>query len=360
MSKAIKRGKAWNIRVYDYTDENGKQHNRSFTAPTKAEVEFMAAEFKKNKTMMTRTPTKMTVREAVSRYIELKALLSPTTTDSYTSVLKYAFENFMDMQVGKLNPTVVQLAVNKEATRIVNSGKMISPKTVKNEWSLIASALKEICGVEFRVTLPKVQKHIKDYPSPSEVLQAIIGTDIELPCLLAMWLSFSMSEVRGIMCSDIKNGYVTINHTLVDTRKGAVLKDNAKVQTRLRKHKIPTYIMRLIENTDTYQKYSQTGENQPLIAYSRSQIYGRWQTVCRHNGLDLSFHGLRHLNASIMNLLKFPSHLAQERGGWATNFVMDNIYTHTFSEEREYYDEVIDNYFNENITKILPSKPRKS
>ena len=360
MSKATKRGNSWNIRIYDYTDSNGKQHNKSFTAATKAEVEYMAAQYKANKKRRSRSPVQMTVGEAVDRYIELKALLSPTTTDSYGSYTKYGFADLMEMPVSKLNTQIVQLAINQESKRKkAQTGETISPKTVKNEWSLIAAALREICDLEFRVTLPKYQKHIKDYPNPPEVLAAIVGTDIELPCLLAIWLSFSMSEVRGITCKDIKNGFVTINQTMVDTRSGTVLKDNAKVETRLRKHKIPPYILSLIENTDTYIKYCETGENGPLIAYTRSQIYGRWQTICRHNNLDLSFHDLRHLNASIMNYLNFPTKLAQERGGWKTDYVMKNVYTHTFSDEREYYDEKINNYFEETLHINLPKEAKK-
>lgn len=359
MNKAKKRGKVWRVQIYDYTDSYGKQHNKSFTASTKAEAEYMAAQYKATKRRRSRSPEAMTVREAVERYIELKALLSPTTIDSYGSCSEYAFQDLMETSVSKLTATSVQLAINQEAKRITSTGKEISPKTVKNEWSLIAAALREICDIEFRVTLPKYQKHIKDYPDPPTVINAIIGTDIELPCLLAIWLSFSMSEVRGIMCADIKDGFVTINQTMVDTRKGAVLKDNAKVETRLRKHRIPPYIMALINNTTTYINFAETGENRPLIAYNRSQIYGRWQTICRHHGLSLSFHDLRHLNASVMNFLNFPTKLAQERGGWKTDYVMKNVYTHTFSKERDYYDGLINDYFEKNITITLPKESEK-
>lgn len=41
-----------------------------------------------------------------------------------------------------------------------------------------------------------------------------------------------------------------------------------------------------------------------------------------------------------------PDKYAQERGGWSSDRVMKNVYTHTFSEEREKVDETIDNYFD--------------
>ena len=50
MAKA-KKLKSGNYRVLvpDYKDENGKWHYKSFTAPTKKEAEYTAAEFTHNR-----------------------------------------------------------------------------------------------------------------------------------------------------------------------------------------------------------------------------------------------------------------------------------------------------------------------
>ncbi len=37
----------YRVQVLDYTDVDGKKHYKSFTAPTKAEAQFLAAEWKK-------------------------------------------------------------------------------------------------------------------------------------------------------------------------------------------------------------------------------------------------------------------------------------------------------------------------
>lgn len=62
----------------------------------------------------------------------------------------------------------------------------------------------------------------------------------------------------------------------------------------------------------------------------------------------ITFHNLRHLNASVMARLRIPDKYAQERGGWKSDKVMKNTYMQTFSKERERVDNIIDNYF-ENI-----------
>ncbi len=46
MPKATKQPSGnWKVRAYDYTDSEGKKHMRSFTASTKKEAEYMAAQF---------------------------------------------------------------------------------------------------------------------------------------------------------------------------------------------------------------------------------------------------------------------------------------------------------------------------
>ena len=63
--------------------------------------------------------------------------------------------------------------------------------------------------------------------------------------------------------------------------------------------------------------------------------------------MDITFHDLRHINASLMAVLKIPDKYAQERGGWKTDHIMKSVYTETFSEERQKVDEIIDGYFEQ-------------
>ena len=63
----------------------------------------------------------------------------------------------------------------------------------------------------------------------------------------------------------------------------------------------------------------------------------------------MTFHQLRHMNASIMAALGIPNLYAQERGGWSTDHTLKTVYQHTFSKEREAVDKTIDKFFNEKI-----------
>ena len=214
-AKKLKSG-SWNVVVYDYTDAEGKRHYQSFTADTKAKAEYMAAEFRANKgTQQRKKSQDITVSEAIEKYIELSEVLSPTTIHNYRRMAAQGFQDIMDIKVSKMDNEAMQAAINREAKRIFKS-KRISAKTVKNEYGLLSSALKTVCGKSFDVKTPTLQRKVKEYPQPQAVLDAIIGSSVELPCLLAMWLSFSLSEIRGLMCSSIKGDYIYIDQVKVN------------------------------------------------------------------------------------------------------------------------------------------------
>ena len=116
-----------------------------------------------------------------------------------------------------------------------------------------------------------------------------------------------------------------------------VVKEIAKNPTRNRKHRIPDYIKTLINQVD----------GDYLVPLSGIKVYKEWMKLQKANGMSpITFHDLRHLNASVMAVLRIPDKYAQERGGWKTDDVMKKVYTQTFSEERVKVDDKMDTYFN--------------
>lgn len=337
----------WRVLVYDYTDAEGKRHYESITSDTKADAEYKAAQYRKQKKQRPQAHG-VTVRAALARYIQLSSVLSPSTLAAYKKIEQYAFQGIMDKKVSGLTDADMQEAINAESLRTNNrTGKPISAKTVKNEWGLLSAAIKSVCGVSFNIRLPKTQRHIKQYPDPQLVFNAIIGTDIELPCLLAMWLSFSMSEIRGLTYGDINGNYITINRVTVQAGEVEVTKDNAKVETRLRTREIPPYIMRLIDLSKPKESTPESLKNALIVPRTRASIYGRWQTICKQNNLgQLSFHDLRHYYASIGMYLGIPNKYLQEGGGWKTDYVMKTNYQHTFAHGMKEADGKMNDYFN--------------
>ena len=201
--------------------------------------------------------------------------------------------------------------------------------------------------------LDSPDKH-KELVPPQTVLDILKGDYIELPALLAIWLSFTLSEIRGLTKSrsiSADGQYLTINEVVVDVGREAVRKELAKNRYRNRTHRIPPYIRMLIDQV----------EGDELVTISGRAIYHRWVKLLKRNGLPhMTFHDLRHESASIMALLRVPDKYALERGGWKSDKVMKKVYTHTFSDERQKVDNIIDGYFEELIQHDLQHDMKKA
>ena len=213
----------------------------------------------------------------------------------------------------------------------------ISAKTLSNEWGLISSSLWRICRLKYDVRLPRRRRSVKEYPEPAAVMDMVRGTAVELPCLLALWLSFSMSEIRGLQFGDIHGDTISIQRVIVDVDGVPTVKDLAKTETRIRRHRLPPYLHDLINAADHSTPW--------IVPMNHRQIYGQFVRMCEKRGLDLTFHDLRHLNASVMLQLNVPEKYAMERGGWKTPHTMKTVYQHTFSSQRVAVDDRIDAYF---------------
>ena len=336
-AKKLKSGN-WRCLVYSHTDQNGKRKYESFTAATKKEAEYMASEFIMNRDRA-KEPTKWTLGEAIDKYIDLKrSVLSPSSIYRYEKIRKSSFQGIMDLPLSRITSTVLQKAVNDEMKRTpYNRTGTVSPKTVQIEYGLISSTLNRFCeGQNYTVSLPKKARRIRTLPTPKEVYKAVYGTDIELPVLLSMWLSFTMSEIRGLTKSkSIDGDYITIREVLVHVGGEDIRKDLAKEITRNRRHKMPKHIKALIDKVD----------GDVIVPVSEKALSYRFRKCMEKNDMDITFHDLRHINASVMAVLKVPDKYAQERGGWKTDHIMKSVYTETFSEERQRVDEIIDDYF---------------
>ena len=349
---------SWRCQVYSHTEEilqpdgtiKKKRIYESFTSDVKgpkgkrlveSEAAAWAAQKDRPKSIMN-----CTIGEAIDKYIESKdGVLSPSTIADYKRKRKNGFKHLMDVPLSSINRNTLQEAVNKEAKRKNKKRpeETIAPKTVKNEYGLISAAINTYCdGVNTNVKLPTVPVRIKDLETPDAIFAIFEGTDIELPVLLAMWLSFSMSEIRGLTKSKSLSrdgNYISITETVVKVENQDVRKSAAKNNTRIRKHRLPSYLKQLINEVP----------GDILVPQSYNALYKRFQQLLEESNMPhMTFHDLRHINASVMAQLNIPDKYAQERGGWKTDTVMKKVYTHTFSSERVIVDNIIDDYF-ENI-----------
>lgn len=304
----------------------------SVTAPTEDEAVYEAIMLKTGKKEAKNTSP--TIGKCIDDYIASKRnILSPTTVDGYERCKKNNLAELCNIHISDITQLDIQKHINKLALTK-------SPKTISNAHGLLIAVL-NVCRPEFQVktTLPKQQKKIKHLPDVRQVFKAIKGSEIELPCLLAMWCSLRMSEVRGVKKSDIKGDCLTVHSTIVTVNGKHIEKNTTKTIESTRELRLPKYILDLISALPQDQEY--------ITILTGQTISKRLSKLLANNGIEgLSFHGLRHMNASIMVTLGIPDKYAMERGGWSTDHVMKSVYQHTFSKEREAVDDKIDDFFN--------------
>ena len=266
---------SWRVLLYVGTDESGKKKRKSITAATRKEAELLAAQYLNNRR---EEPAEMTVGKAIDKYIESKSnILSPTTISGYKGIRKNNLQSLMDIKLTDITRQAVQQAINHDAV-------CLSPKSISNAYGLLSAAL-GVYAPDFncKVTLPKKQKKIKELPKPEEVFNAIKGTEIELPCLLAMWLSLRMSEVRGLRKSDIQNGKIIIQNSVVTADGKRVEKSATKTYDSTRIEDLPQYISDLINKVET----------EYITELSGQAIYKRFVRLLDKNGLPhMTFHVL--------------------------------------------------------------------
>ena len=120
-------------------------------------------------------------------------------------------------------------------------------KSIAEAVNLVIAALK-MYGVqtEFNVTLPARKPVIKNLPTAQQVIRMVHGSNIELPCLLALWLSLRISEVRGLQFRDLNGNLLTVQRSKLRIGSDDVVRDVNKTVSSTRQLVVPEYLMQLI------------------------------------------------------------------------------------------------------------------
>lgn len=321
----------------------------SVTGETVAEANQLKAQVMANKQLMKR-PLNLTLYEAIDKYIQSSdAVLSPATIRGYRTIQRNAFKSIMYCKLSQLSTELLRDAVNTESKRTTGkkNPRQIKAKTVINEYGLITAVINTYApALDCTVKLPQIEHNQHEISTPDVIYQIVKDTPIELPALLAMWLSLTESEILGLTKSKSISSdgcYITIKEVIVkNEHNNAVVKNKGKQPTRDRTLRLPEYLKQLIDKIETDQ----------LVTLSGTALSKRFNRLITKAGIPhMTFHDLRHVNASVMAVLRIPDKYAQERGGWKTDHIMKSTYMQTFSSERAAIDNQIDQYMQDTLFK---------
>ncbi|MBQ9607318.1 MAG: tyrosine-type recombinase/integrase [Lachnospiraceae bacterium] len=325
---------SWRVQVFSHKDAKGKPHYESFTAPTKAEAEMLAAEFKADKSR--RSKHDLTVEEAVNGYISAKeGVLSPSTIREYKKMLK-RFDAIKGIRIRKLSSESIQLWVS-------DLSQQVSPKTVRNTYALLTASLALYNpDMVYRVTLPA--KEVKRPVSPSsEAVRGLYQAASEhlKPCIGLAICGVRRGEIAALKYEDIKDGIAHIHADMVqNSDKEWVYKPIPKTSGGDRYLKIPKAVLDLIG----------TGTGFIITWYNPNSITKEFERLANKQGVSIRLHDLRHYYASIGAILGVPDIYMAEMGGWRHDSnVMKEVYQNKITSMADYYSDKLNEHLDENI-----------
>lgn len=325
---------SWRVQVFSYTDANGKKHRESFTAPTKAEAELMASEYKAKKHRI--KVHDLTVKDAVEGYIRAKeTVLSPSTLREYRRMLKSDFGGIMNKRIRKLTSEDMQLYVSDLA-------RSLSPKTVRNRYGLLTASIGLYSpDMTFKVTFPAKEVKRSVLPSDDDVSTLYQTAPYNLKLVIGLAIcGLRRGEICALKYEDIKDGVAHVHADIVQGKNREwIYKPIPKTDGSDRYVRLPDSIIRLIGN----------GKDQ-IIIENPNQVGQAFKRHAKNLGIDVHLHQLRHFYASTGAVLQIPDIFLADMGGWRhSSKVMKDTYQNTTVSMADYYF----NKMNTHLDKIL-------
>lgn len=330
----------YRARVCIGKDENGVRKFRSFTAPSKAEADFLAHQYlmQHGHSPEDAKPAEMTLGMAYTAYISSKSeVLSPSTIRNYYSRAKNDFQELMQKPLSEITQETVQIAVNLLAASH-------SPKTVRNAHGLLSAVLSAYKpDMVLHTRLPqKVQTELY-VPTREDIrtlMQELAGTELEKAVLLAAFCSLRRSEVCALTAEnvDYQNGIISISEALVPGKETGWQLKQPKSDAGYRIIRVPAFIIARLPREGR------------IVGISPSTITNRFHQITeRLFGSSFRFHDLRHYQASILTAMGVPDAYIIERCGWQTDHTLKQVYQHTMSDKRrQVEDEICAKFDREN------------
>lgn len=313
----------------------GKRYSKTFL--TKEEAMEWALEIRSHVPQYNGT---LSLAGAIESYIATKEnFLSPSTIDGYRRSMWSLPEWFLCLKLQEVDQLALQTCVNEMA-------ETKSPKYIKNLHSLVCSAIRELRpDARYNTHLPKNSLTEAKIPSIEEIKRlhdAVKGTELELPFLLAARLGLRSSEICGLTWKSVNGNDLHIFQAYVRGKPGEWVMKSTKTTAGDRHLPMTEDILALIRQIPK--------EQERLVPMTGMDIYSRWQKVCKRLGVEYRFHDLRHLNASIMIAEGVPEKYIIDRLGHASHDMVQRVYGHVMKEKRAEINEQV----NKSLDKYFP------
>ena len=334
----------WRCRVYDKVSKSQK----SFTAPTRAEAEYLAQEWLTGRAPQKATPS-LTVEQAVDSYIASKEnVLSPSTVRGYMIIKRNALDLIADMKRKDITEKDIQIWINQNAKRY-------KPKALKNQLGLVGAALRQnrVTIDTKAIKLPAAEKYEPIIPTEEQIgqiLRLVEGTNVELAVTIAVTLGLRRSEIVALKWSDYDGANIYVHAAKIPNKDNReVYKATTKSEAGTRTLEVDAILKQRLDRADHKSEY--------ICPMTANAILKRFQQLCEREGLPkFTLHGQRHGNASLMLANGVPDKYAMERLGQSSTSMIKRVYQHLYSDKKREVSQVMSNTFSAILdTKLDPN-----
>lgn len=365
MGSLYQRYGRWYIR-YDVPNAGGKriERRRSCGKLNKTEAKSLLAEIERSiRRGEYFEPSEATVSEYMRRWLKLRAegkQLAPSTVHGYEAAIRrYIDPELGDCHIARLTALRLEEFLAKLAAPADRNGKGLSSKTVFNVYGVLHSAMESAVSWGIieknpmdKVKAPRVRKREVSAASIEEVIKlrsAIDKSRYRIPILIALATGMRRGEVCGLRWEDFDADRCALRVCRAMTQipgQRPFPKDTKTGEPRT--VPIPEALARILKAHRLEQLQDKLACG---AAYAND---GNWICVDRFGemitpdaitrgfmrlrdrlGIPISFHGLRHTQATHMLLSGVPASVVAERLGHANTTMTLNVYGHVLPHAQQ-------------------------
>ena len=315
--KAVKtKSGKWRVQVYSHTDQDGKQHKKSFTHESKKEAMRMASEFQLYRDLAQQG--KVTWLDASTEYIDnRRSVLSPASIRGYSIVQN---------RLKAWDKRLVQDITDKDIQKMVNYlTENFAPKTVLSTYKFIKVVLKQYDRCPRDIVLPKDVKPDLYIPSDDEIKTLLEYFSDHEPDMYRATLCGAVgcmrrAEIAALKKSDLSDdNLLHIQRAMVmDSSRNWIIKSTKTYDSN-----------RIIRCPDVLANAIREAEDD-VCKLHPMKITRHFVDAQARLGLHhFRFHDLRHYCVSRQMYANIPMKELQAYGGWSSPNTLNRIYLHT-------------------------------
>lgn len=324
---------SWNCLAYAGKDATGKRKYESFTAPTKKEAEFLAAQWQMQRSIR---PEDYSLGDAVDAYIKYNTgVLSPSSIVKYKSMRRNYFSTIESIPLRRVTSDLVQgwisgLAIN------------LSPKSVSCVYSLLLSTLSQYApDLRLHVRLPRLVPHEITIPTPDEVALMIdsASDDYRPVLVIASSMGLRRAEISALTWADVRGDTLRINKAYTKGPNGVLVLHAPKTNAGIRSLSIPPSVHPYLIRPDGAE------DSARIIPLTPDAITRRFERLMVALKMPYHFHCLRHYYDSVLCSLGVPDKYIMSRMGHATPNMTRQVYQHIMQMKDDQITCTINEYF---------------